>query len=971
MTALRRWLAAQPAERTELAVAGAAVAFAAGGIALSAATPRGWLRALPIALYLLTWLCGGGYLARGAASALAQRRPCTQMLVLLAAAGSVAAARLGEGALLLAMFSLGYALGALTLGRARRTVDALAALIPPTAVVRRGVRLAEVPIGDVATGEVVVVQAGARVPVDGVVVAGHSTVNESAVTGASLPVRKSTAPAQQRVFAGTLNGDGVLAVRAARPAAQSSLARVVGLVRGAEIHGCTRSRLARRVELICVPMAGALAAGLLAICLLALREPAAVGIERMVALLVAASPCALGIAVPGAVLCALAHASRGGVIIKGGGPLERLGALSAIAFCQARTLATARPRLTDVICADGVTEAELLSIAVGVADAVTARWEHPLAEAVAWDGRDRLAAGPARNSGQHSGQHSERPSGQHSEQHSSGYPDPSGGGNGAGTPRFPQARTPSMLPGQGVSAFVRDDEVLAGKLELFYDSSGPPPPDRIRATVRMLEARGRSAIVIRRAGRYLGMLGLTDTPCPVASAATRRLRAMGIRTMVLLSARNQQVADIMAAQAGADGAHGGLLPAGKAAIVSRLRDAGHQVAMVRDGLRDAIRDGPRASDDVITVGAAANHAAFDGAGVALMSPDLSGLSAAVHLGRAARRVIRQNLLVGLGAVALLVPAALAGLPLGVTAAAQQVCAIIVAANSLRLLRFGALKGSGALRVFRVFQAFWAEPSLLLCEDPGRGHLRQLGSHREGRRAELDHRIMVTAERDMDKRVVVDGRLVRLQCRMTVDRRRARAQQLVDGLRALPVDDRGDAHVQLAVAAAAGRPWLDPLAGDAEPKPVRERRRGCRGTENLRCLAGRQRAAQLCLAQLGKPDQLGRGQRATQPRAQRGARWRRERDGRVGGQCESRFAAAAATGEAQGTSQNSCRDHAEDRAGHSDVRSHDLLLVCRSQSGPAGLTTAGGYLPRAGTRRGHDPRANSTGHLCASRQYRAT
>jgi Cd2+/Zn2+-exporting ATPase len=377
---------------------------------------------------------------------------------------------------------------------------------------------------------------------------------------------------------------------------------------------------------------------LLLFAFLVIDEPFGDSFYRAMAVLVAASPCALAIATPSAVLSGVARAARGGVLVKGGGPLERLGSLKAIAFDKTGTLTIGKPDLTDVVPAEGVSARELLSAAI----ALEQLSDHPLAAAVVRDGLAQLG--------------------------------------GTGSIRL--ARDLRSITGNGLVARIGADEVFLGKPALFDQIDGPPLPDSLRAAARGLEDQGRTTMVLRKDGHYLGILGLMDQPRPEAAGVVARLRRIGILRMAMISGDNQRVVDAVAQTVGLDEAQGNLMPEDKVDAIKRLR-ADNPVAMVGDGVNDAPA---MANASVgIAMGAAGSDVALETADVALLADDLDRLPFVIGLSRATSRVIRQNLWISLGMVAVLVPATLFGLQLGAAVVFHEGSTLLVVANALRLL----------------------------------------------------------------------------------------------------------------------------------------------------------------------------------------------------------------------------------------------------------------------------------------------
>jgi Cd2+/Zn2+-exporting ATPase len=370
-------------------------------------------------------------------------------------------------------------------------------------------------------------------------------------------------------------------------------------------------------------------------------EPFSESFYRAMAVLVAASPCALAISTPSAVLSGVARAARGGVLVKGGGPLENLGRLGAIAFDKTGTLTEGKPRLTDVVSSEGAAEDELLRTAV----AVEKLSDHPLAAAVVQGGNERLKDASAL-----------------------------------------QAHDVQSITGRGVKATVDGQSVYIGKDSLFAEIEGPLLPDALRESVENLKARGRTTMIVRSGETYLGVLGLMDTPREAAKNVVARLRELGIQRMIMLSGDNQQVADAVAKEVGIDEAVGDLMPDDKVEAIKKLSQQ-EGVAMVGDGVNDA----PAMANATvgIAMGAAGSDVALETADVALMADDLNHLPFAVGLSRQTSRIIRQNLWFSLGMVAFLIPATVLGLQMGAAVLFHEGSTVLVVFNALRLLAYQA------------------------------------------------------------------------------------------------------------------------------------------------------------------------------------------------------------------------------------------------------------------------------------------
>lgn len=613
----------------------------------------GWLAAfrfsgpVPLGFYLLAYAFGGYFTLREALENLRRRRFEIDTLMLVAAAGAAALGEWAEGALLLVLFSLGHALEHYAMGRARRAIEALAALAPERASRRRGEAIEDVPVEALEVGDIVVVRPNERLPADGLVILGESAVNQAPVTGESVPVDKRPAPqdasfesveSSSKVFAGTINGPGALEVRVARRASETTLARVVTMVAEAEAQRSPTQRFTDKFERIFVP-AVLVGVGALMFAWLIVDEPFSESFYRAMAVLVAASPCALAISVPSAVLSGVARAGRGGVLVKGGGPLENLGTLKALAFDKTGTLTEGRPRVTDVVPADGVSNEQLLETAA----AVEALSDHPLAAAVVTAAKEALPVAPGR------------------------------------------AEDVESITGHGVRGRFRAQDVYIGKLKLFETVPGAPVPEATRADAERLATSGRTVMIVRAGETYLGVLGLLDTPREGAAEVISALRSLGLKRLVMLSGDNQGVADAIAAKLGLTEARGGLMPEDKVDFIKAMREQEGRVAMVGDGVNDA----PAMANATvgIAMGAAGSDVALETADVALMADDLRRLPFAVGLSRKTSAIIKQNLFVSLGVVVFLIPATILGLKIGVAVIFHEGSTLLVVANALRLLAY--------------------------------------------------------------------------------------------------------------------------------------------------------------------------------------------------------------------------------------------------------------------------------------------
>ncbi len=616
--------------------------MATGLFAETAVADGSWI---PVVFYVIAILAGGFFAIQHALHELHHGKFDIDFLMIVAAVGAASLGHWFEGALLLFLFSLGHALEHYAMGRARRAIEALAELAPETARVRRGEQVEEIPVEQLQRGDVVVIRPNDRIPADGFVIRGESSVDQSPITGESVPVDKrpvnnpgratahpENVNASSQIFAGTINQAGSLDVQVTRLASETTLARVVQMVNEAEAQKSPTQRFAERFERVFVPTVLAFVLMLL-FAWVVINEPFSKSFYRAMAVLVAASPCALAISTPSAVLSGVARAARGGVLIKGGGPLENLSRVRAIAMDKTGTLTEGKPRVTDVVPASGTDERILLETAASIEQMS----DHPLAAAVVNAARERL-----------------------------------------GVVRFDEATDLQNVAGQGIRGSVNGALVEVGKQELFsHGMTG-----EIGQIVTRLQSAGRTTMIVRRDDKFLGVIGLMDTPRESARRMIAKMHEMGIARLIMISGDNQQVADAVARDVGIDQAMGNLMPDDKVEAIRNLREAG-EVAMIGDGVNDA----PALAHATvgIAMGAAGSDVALETADVALMSDDLSLIPFVFGLSRQTSRIIRQNIWISLGMVAVLVPSTLFGLGMGAAVFLHEGSTIVVVLNALRLL----------------------------------------------------------------------------------------------------------------------------------------------------------------------------------------------------------------------------------------------------------------------------------------------
>lgn len=589
-----------------------------------------------IALFALSYAFGGFDLVRHsiATACKGKLQLDIDLLMLLAALGAASLGEWAEGAFLIFLFSLAHALEHYALGRARRAIEALAELAPPTARVLRDGKERKIPIAELTVGEIIVVRPAERIPADGTVRSGRSAVNQAPITGESMPVVKTR---DDEVYAGTINGDGALEVTATRVVGDRTLDRVIRLVQEAQTQKAPTQRFTERFERVFVP-------AVLIVSVLLMIAPPLVGwlgwaesFYRAMALLVASSPCALALGTPAAVLAGIAQAARNGVLIKGGEHLENLGTLRAIALDKTGTLTMGRPEVTDALSTDGET-AEMLQVAA----AVERRSQHPLAQAIV---RRAESDGLA----------------------------------------IPESGDLQSITGRGVRSLVNDQIVEIGSTRL-WEGSDTLVPNKVRSAVEELQNRGRSVVVIRHGDRWLGVIGVADQPRPGVRGILDRLRELHISTIVMLTGDNRGVGDAIGKEVGVDQVRAELLPEDKVVVLQTLMKAHDRVAMVGDGVNDA----PALARATvgIAMGGAGTAAALETADVALMGDDLALLPFSIGLSRRAKTIIRQNLFISLAVIVLLIMFTVSGKSgIGVAVLVHEGTTLLVIANALRLLAY--------------------------------------------------------------------------------------------------------------------------------------------------------------------------------------------------------------------------------------------------------------------------------------------
>ncbi len=621
----RAWLR-DPAHLRML-IAGLAILLA-WGLALAGA-PQHFSRPL----YAAAILIGGFATIRQGLQSLSRLQFDMNGMMTGAVIGAALIGEWEEGAVVAFLYALSNWLEGMTMDRARRSIRNLMDLAPREArVVRDGGELL-LPVEAVRVGDRLLVRPGEKLAADGVIRTGHSAVDQSPITGESLPVEKGPG---DPVYAGTLNGQAALEVRVTRTAGETTLARIIHLVEEAQAQRAPSQQLVDRFARIYTPLVFGLALGLMLIPPLLLREPWGAWIYRGLALLIVSCPCALVVSTPVTILSAIATAARHGVLIKGGAYLEEFGRLRAIALDKTGTLTRGVPEVAEVVPLNGASAEQVLALAAGV----EAHSGHPLARAVVRAAATRGIAPVAAD----------------------GF---------------------TAIPGKGGFARVHGEMVLVGSPRLFSEQGG----DHAHAAeIERLESEGRTVMLVGPATRAIGLLALSDPIRPESRQAIAELRHMGIEHVALLTGDNRVSAEAIARQVGADLVRAELLPEEKLEAVRALRTQFGSLAMVGDGVNDA--PALAASSVGVAMGMAGTDVALETADVALMADDLTRLPFLMRLSRRAVRVIRQNIAFALALKAIAIAAIFPGwLTLWLAVLCDMGATILVTLNGMRPLRW--------------------------------------------------------------------------------------------------------------------------------------------------------------------------------------------------------------------------------------------------------------------------------------------
>lgn len=548
---------------------------------------------LSLLFYGIAILVGGYYIARRGLAAILEKYLDINMLMIIAVGGSIAIGSYSEGAAIVFLFSMAEMLESFSIVRTRKSIYELMDFAPNRALVRRGGKEEYYDVNDVAIGDIVVIKPGERIPIDGIVISGSSSVDEAPVTGESMPVTKK--PGDQ-VFAGTLNTTGFLEIEVTKRFRDTVISRIVQLVEEAESEKAPTERFIDRFAKYYTPFIVLIAVLTVLIPPLAFNEPFNIWFYRGLVLLVISCPCALVISTPVTVVSAITGATRRGVLFKGGIYLERMGQISVIAFDKTGTITKGKPEVDEIIAFGSYSKYEVLKLAASAEN----RSEHHLARAVIAKAEE-LRIG------------------------------------------IKEIEAFESILGKGVIAVIAGNRIFCGNPEFFIEQG--IDLSIYKDLIERKNAEGKTVIVVGTEKEAIGLLTIRDTVKPEAREVVRELRNLGIRKIVMLTGDSEKVAAKVAEELQLDEYKARLLPEEKVKAIEDYQKEYGSVIMVGDGVNDA--PALAKAEIGVAMGAAGTDVALEAADVALLGDDLRALSFGIKLSRRASRVIKQNISISL------------------------------------------------------------------------------------------------------------------------------------------------------------------------------------------------------------------------------------------------------------------------------------------------------------------------------------
>ena len=589
---------------------------------------------ITIPLFVLAIVLGGWRIAKRGLYAIRTRSLDMNALMTVAITGAMAIGEWAEAATVVFLFSFALLLETLSTGRARKAIRSLIDLTPPAARIKKGITEESVPVQDVSIGETIIIKPGDRIPLDGEVIAGGSSVNQAPITGESRPVEKREG---EQVFAGTINLRGMLEVRVTATSENTTLAHIIHLVEDAQSKRAPAQQFVDKFARIYTPAVLALAAAVAVFPPLALGLPFTEWFYRALVLLVIACPCALVISTPITLVSALTNAARNGILIKGGVYLETLASIRTFVFDKTGTLTTGTSRITDIVPVNTLSKHDILTIAASLE-----RYsEHHIAGAVMRTAIEENI--PVDN---------------------------------VTTEKF------QAVTGKGIAGTVNGTRYVIGN-HAFCEEEGKCTPD-IHRELDRLEGEGKTVLIMWDEREPVSLLGVADELRPDAREAIRQLHEEDVNAIVMLTGDNENTAREIAGQLGIDSVRSNLLPEDKLTAIEELRSK-QKTAMVGDGINDA--PALAAADVGIAMGTAVSDTAIETADIALMGDDLTKLAYLKRLSRKTVRIIKQNIILSIGIKLVFLVLAVPGYAtLWMAITADEGAALIVIANGLRLLK---------------------------------------------------------------------------------------------------------------------------------------------------------------------------------------------------------------------------------------------------------------------------------------------
>ena len=606
---------------------------------------------ISLSSYIASYFFGGYFISIEAYKKIIKGGFDIDFLMIAAAAGAAYIGSWAEGALLLFLFSLGHALEHYAMNKAKKSIEALGKLSPKTALIKTNGTLEEIAIEDLRLNDIIVVKPNTKIAADGVIVKGSSTINQAPITGESMPVDKTFITNTENlpefnnidkkhvVFTGTINGDNSIDVLVLKLSEDSTVARLIKMVSEVETQKSPTQRLTKKFEKWYVPIVIAVVV-LLCFAYLVVDESFNDSLYRAITVLVAASPCALAISTPSAVLSGVARAAQKGVLIKGGKALEDLGEITTIAFDKTGTLTEGKPKLTNVIPLNNFDEKEFVQLILEVESLSN----HPLAKAITKDIKTQYKIEAAN-----------------------------------------KASNVKAIQGKGIQADYNESQIFIGNVKLM-ESNNVTVDQSVTSKMGNLLENGHTVMLVAFKNKIAGLISVMDTPRKTAAATLMQLKEIGIKHMIMLTGDHQNVGNAIAKQIGLTEAKGNLLPEDKVAAIKSLLQRDGKIAMVGDGVNDA--PAMALSTVSVAMGAAGSDVALETADVALMSDKIENLPFVIGLSRASKRIIKENIIISLGVVALLVPVTILGLTnIGLAVLFHEGSTVVVVLNALRLLAY--------------------------------------------------------------------------------------------------------------------------------------------------------------------------------------------------------------------------------------------------------------------------------------------